>query len=508
MTVRTRLMLLSLVALLGLVAVALLQLFSLHDNMEQDRRIKTRHVVQVAHGVIAQYHAEELAGRLDRASAQKQAMETVRGLRYEGTEYFWINDMTPRMVMHPMKPELNGKDLSGLKDPTGKFLFLAMTEVAKKQGEGFVDYLWPKPGQDAPVAKISYIKGFAPWGWIVGSGIYLDDVSSEFWSQARAALLLIGGVVAALLAMSVWVNVKLLGLLGAEPAVLIQWVRRFAQGDMAALAHLKQVKANSLLAAIQQMSEHLTRTIAEVRTAADNLNAAASQISSTSQSLSQSSSAQAASMEETSASIEQISASIDANAANAKLTDNMASTAARDAGEGGVAVKQTVEAMKSIAGKIGIVDEIAYQTNLLALNAAIEAARAGEHGKGFAVVAAEVRKLAERSQVAAREISELAGSSVKLAEMAGRLLEEIVPSIQRTSELVREIDAASSEQSTGITQINATTSQLTQFTQQNASASEQLAATAEEMSSQSEGLQQLMAYFKLADQRGNAGGSA
>jgi methyl-accepting chemotaxis protein len=175
----------------------------------------------------------------------------------------------------------------------------------------------------------------------------------------------------------------------------------------------------------------------------------------------------------------------------------MASKASKQATEGGQAVSSTVEAMKKIAGKIGIVDDIAYQTNLLALNAAIEAARAGEHGKGFAVVAAEVRKLAERSQVAAQEIGELARSSVSLAEKAGKLLDEMVPSINKTSELVQEIAAASSEQSSGVGQINGAMGQLNQTTQQNASASEELAATSEEMSSQTEQLQSVMSFFKL-----------
>jgi methyl-accepting chemotaxis protein len=176
----------------------------------------------------------------------------------------------------------------------------------------------------------------------------------------------------------------------------------------------------------------------------------------------------------------------------------MATKAAAEAAEGGEAVKATVGAMKQIAQKIGIIDDIAYQTNLLALNAAIEAARAGEHGKGFAVVAAEVRKLAERSQVAAQEIGTVASSSVELAERAGKLLDEMVPSIKKTSDLVQEITAASEEQSSGVGQINAAVSQLSQTTQQNASSSEELAATAEEMSSQAEQLQRTMAFFKLA----------
>jgi methyl-accepting chemotaxis protein len=252
----------------------------------------------------------------------------------------------------------------------------------------------------------------------------------------------------------------------------------------------------------------LSATIAQVIDSADQLGNASEQISATSQTLSQASSEQAASVEETSASIEQMAASINQNTENAKVTDGMAGKASKEAAEGGVAVKQTVIAMKDIASKIGIIDDIAYQTNMLALNAAIEAARAGDHGKGFAVVAAEVRKLAERSQVAAQEIGQLAENSVNTAESAGELLDAIVPSIAKTSDLVQEIAAASQEQSAGVSQINTAMSQMNQITQQNASASEELAATAEEMTGQAEQLQNLMSFFRIGHDQRPSGRSA
>src|SRR5258707_858952 len=241
----------------------------------------------------------------------------------------------------------------------------------------------------------------------------------------------------------------------------------------------------------------LGQVVGEVRASAESLSSASEEVSATSQSMNQASSEQAASVEEPSASVEQMTASITQNGENAKVTDGMAVQAAKQAGEGGVAVEQTVAAMKDIAKKISIIDDIAYQTNLLALNAAIEAARAGEHGKGFAVVAGEVRKLAERSQVAAQEIGEMAGTSVAVAEKAGKLLGEMVPAIKKTSDLVQEIAAASQEQSSSVGQINTSMTQLNQVTQQNASSSEELAATAEEMSSQAQNLQQLVAFFKV-----------
>ncbi len=249
--------------------------------------------------------------------------------------------------------------------------------------------------------------------------------------------------------------------------------------------------------AVNNMLQKLTQVVTDVNSGAQALASASEEVSATAQSLSQAASEQAAGVEETSASIEQMTASIAQNTENAKVTEGMASKAAQDASDGGESVNATVSAMKEIAKKIGIIDDIAAQTNLLALNAAIEAARAGEHGKGFAVVAAEVCKLAERSQVAAQEIGEVAGSSVELAEKAGKLLEQMVPTIRKTSDLVQEISAASSEQSSGVGQINAAVSQLSQTTQQNASSSEELAATSEEMSSQAEQLQQTMSFFKL-----------
>jgi methyl-accepting chemotaxis protein len=255
-----------------------------------------------------------------------------------------------------------------------------------------------------------------------------------------------------------------------------------------------------LMTSMSNMLKTLSRIIGDVSSAANELSNAAGQVSATSQSIAQAASEEAASVEQTSASVEQISASINQNTESAKLTSDIAGRASAQAGEGGVAVKNTVTAMKSIAGKIGIIDDIAYQTNLLALNAAIEAARAGEHGKGFAVVAAEVRKLAERSQIAAQEIGELAASSIKTADEAGRLLEEMVPSIKKTSDLVQEIAAASQEQSSGVGQITGAMGQLNKATTQNASASEELAATAEEMGGQAGQLQELMGFFRLGNQ--------
>ena len=291
---------------------------------------------------------------------------------------------------------------------------------------------------------------------------------------------------------------------GGEPLMAAEIAQRVAAGDLTVDVPLAHGDTTSMMASIRDMVAKLGDIIGKVRENAGALVGASDQLSSTAQSLSQGASEQAASVEETSASMEQMSASIAQNTENSKVTGDIATRCAKEAEDGGRAVQETVDAMKQIAKKIAIIDDIAYQTNLLALNAAIEAGRAGEHGKGFAVVAAEVRKLAERSQVAAEEIGQLASGSVELAGKAGKLLETIVPSIQKTSDLVQEIASASSEQNSGASQINAAIGQISQAVAQNAAASEELASTSEEVNAQALELQSTMDFFTVAEQRHSA----
>ncbi|MDK2124292.1 methyl-accepting chemotaxis protein [Parachitinimonas caeni] len=281
-------------------------------------------------------------------------------------------------------------------------------------------------------------------------------------------------------------------------------VHRVAEGDLTASVNVRsQDELGDLAESLRKMMSNLGRIIGKVTISIQSLNIAAEQITLAAQSLSTTSSNQAASVEETSSSMEQISASVANNSSNAKATDTIANQNVQQAEDGGRAVRETVQAMKQIAEKIGIVDEIAYQTNLLALNAAIEAARAGQHGKGFAVVASEVRKLAERSQSSAREISELASHSVELADRAGKLFDVMVPSIRRTADLVQEIAAASEEQAGSIEQIHSAIDQVSHSMQSNAAAAEELSGTAVSMSEQSVSLTEQMSYFRTRERQGS-----
>jgi methyl-accepting chemotaxis protein len=327
---------------------------------------------------------------------------------------------------------------------------------------------------------------------------YEESVALYHQSRLYMVLLIVGSVVAGAV-LGILITAGLTRQLGGEPAYIAEVARRIADGDLTVQLESGAKVDTGVFAAMKAMAEKLTAVIGEVRGGAESLSSAAAQVSQTSQALSQGTGEQAASVEETTSSLEEMSASITQNAESSRQTEAMAKTGATTAEASGQAVTETVQAMRSIAEKTSIIEEIAYQTNLLALNAAIEAARAGEHGRGFAVVATEVRKLAERAGRAAKEIGELAGSSVSVAERSGRLLVDLVPAIRKTADLVQEVSAASQEQSAGVAQVSKAMAVVDQVTQRNASAAEELSSTAEEMASQAEALQQLMAFFKVRE---------
>jgi methyl-accepting chemotaxis protein len=335
-------------------------------------------------------------------------------------------------------------------------------------------------------------------GTAIGEILVVKDVTGLLSATRaemfqRVAFILLGGI---LLSILIYLFIDRAVLRPIGKAMLLS--DRLGRGDLGAdIVVTGNDEIGQLLRSMSGMLGKLRTVVTDVSQTAENVLAGSQELSTSATSMSEGASEQAGSVQEVSASMEQMVSGIQQNAGSAQETEKIASRGATNAQESGTIVADTVAAMKDIAGKITIIEEIARQTNLLALNAAIEAARAGEHGRGFAVVASEVRKLAERSQVAAAEIRVLSGTSVQIAEKAGLMLAALVPDIQRTADLVREINVSSTEQSEGAAQVNKAIQQLDQVVQRNASAAEQLASTSEELSSQSMQLREIIAFFKL-----------
>jgi methyl-accepting chemotaxis protein len=476
----------------------------------RDRQQLVRHQVESAGGVLQWAHGLEASGKASRAEAQALAKAAIARMRYGADEYFFINDMNVQMVMHPIKPALDGTDLRGFTDPNGKALFVAFVDKVRADKAGYVDYLWPRPGQDQPVDKLTYVAGFAPWGWVIGSGLYIDDLRAQFWSDVRqtgAVLLLVLGAAGAF---SVLVSRSIVRRL----ALAVAAADAVAGGDLARpIACEGRDEVATLMQRLLAMRDSLAHVVGDVRRNAHSVVVASEQIAMGNNDLSSRTEAQASALEETAASMEQLGSAVKQNADNAQLANQLALGASSVAAEGGTVVGEVVDTMRGInessakiADIIGVINNIAFQTNILALNAAVEAARAGEQGRGFAVVAAEVRSLAQRSAQASKEIGALITASVErvkqgseLVDRAGATMRDIVGAIGRVTDIIGEISSASSEQSAGVAQVGEAVVQMDQATQQNAALVEQSAAAAESLKQQAHQLVRTVSVFTLAE---------
>ncbi|MEO7031244.1 MAG: methyl-accepting chemotaxis protein [Herbaspirillum sp.] len=513
MSVTKKLGLLTLSAILGILLLTVIFMSSERSLVMQERQNAVRQNVEVAYGLLTEYHDLATKGTLTEEQAKQQALQRIRGLRYSGSEYFWINDMHPRMIMHPINPALEGKDLTDNKDPNGKHLFVEFVNVVKAQGSGFVFYLWPKPNNPQPVEKVSYVQGFAPWGWIIGSGVYIDTVNASMLT--RLIEFSAGGLLLALLLLLIgWlISRSVTRELGGEPSYAVGVTRRIASGDLTVPIRLKRGDNSSLLHAIAAMRDSIAGIVAQVRSGTEAVASASGQIAAGNMDLSSRTEQQASSLGETASSLAELTTTVRHNADNARQANQLAMSASGVAQNGGQVVAQVVDTMgsinqssKKIADIIGVIDGIAFQTNILALNAAVEAARAGEQGRGFAVVATEVRNLAQRSAAAAKEIKGLISDSVekvdtgaRLVGQAGQTMDEIVVSVKRVTDIIGEIASASAEQTSGVEQINVAISQMDQVTQQNAALVEQAAAAAASLQEQARELSNVVAVFQITD---------
>ncbi|MDM8521807.1 cache domain-containing protein [Desulfococcaceae bacterium HSG8] len=424
------------------------------EKMYDAKYVKTRHVVESAYCIIEYWAKKAAAGDISPDKAKEMAKETVRHMRYGGDEYFWINDTDARMLMHPVSLKLEGRELSDLKDANGKRLIAEMVDVCKRDGEGFVDYYWPKPGKSEPEPKISYVKLFPEWGWIIGSGIYIDDVEEEITNVTAFISIIVMIITAGTLLLSYFIS--------------------------------------------RSIARPIYRIVGRLNEGAYQIASAADELSATSQSLSENAAEQAAAIEESSASLEEMTAmghetSQLTSGAEILMNENM-----QKSGQSLRALIELTQEMVQIeadSGQMGqiikTIDQIAFQTNLLALNAAVEAARAGEAGAGFAVVAEEVRNLALRTADAAKDTQQLLDTTIHRVSQAACAIKDvnndfegIIESATSMGEKTLAITEASKEHTTGVQQVSMATIEIEKVTQQMAASSQESAAASEELSAQ------------------------
>ncbi|ARU88216.1 methyl-accepting chemotaxis protein [Pseudomonas sp. M30-35] len=533
-----RLWLILVVAIVMLLTLGGVLLKQIHSDLYAGKAEKTQHLVQSATGVLKYFYALETAGTLKHEDAQEQALEIIRGLRYDSSEYFWVNDLTPTMIMHPTNPKLEGQNLSTFKDPDGKALFNEMVSIAKAKGAGQVDYRWPKPGASEPVPKISYVQLFEPWGLIIGSGVYVDDLQSEFAAQATRVLIigltlmLLMTFVVTLIARSISkpLNqaVSAMANIASGEGDLTRSLDTHGNDELTALAQHFNAFTNKLRQVIKQSLD----SASELTQAAQSLDHVATDAHNHSQQQSQQ-------MELVATAINQVTYAVQDVAKNAEHASSEVLSAEQQASQGQSNIQSSLQQIEQLSAMIDnavtvmntlaeestqigsvleVIRSIAEQTNLLALNAAIEAARAGEQGRGFAVVADEVRLLAQRTQKSTAEIqtmterlqsnsqaavkvinesSQASQLTIEQANLAGVSLDQIAHSLKNITGLNASIASATLEQSHVVDDINQNVTQAAGLAHENATAAQQSNKASEHVGQLATQLSALLGQFRV-----------
>ncbi|MEJ2467032.1 MAG: methyl-accepting chemotaxis protein [Candidatus Thiodiazotropha sp.] len=535
-----KLWLLTLLTSAGFLAVTLLALEEYHKDLMLEKKIQTQALVEIAYSIVANQYSRMENGEIDTQEAQNHAKQEISGLRYDNNaNYFWINDLNAHIVMHPIKPELDGKDLSDFADPDGKKIFSEFARVAKQDGEGQVPYLWPKKGSDKPIQKVSYVKGFKPWGWVIGTGVYVDDVEAQFWSNAVVLAAAAIGILAILLGLSIAITRSIVRPLNQTTAALQDismgegdLTRRLDESGRDEIAKLASA-FNHFTNKIQQIIIKVSQVSAQLATAAVELSSTTAQTHENITQQQTETQQVATAVTEMAATVKEIAESAEGAAGSAREADEQAlkgkhvvvdvtdaiTTLANEMNSASDVINLLANESESIGSVSDVIRGIAEQTSLLALNAAIEAARAGEQGRGFAVVADEVRSLASRTQQATTEIRDMierlqSGTqnavdvirrsgdttleTVEKAQAAADSLDHIVSSVALISDRNTQIASASEEQSAVALEIDRSVVQISQLTDHSALASEQITQATAELSELGESLQEMISHFKTA----------
>jgi methyl-accepting chemotaxis protein len=536
LSISRRLWLILVVAVLMLVVMSGAMLKQIHDDLYDAKALKTMHVVQTANGVLEYFQGLEKAGTLTREQAQQQAIEAIRALRYNQTDYFWINDLRPVMIMHPTSPKLVGQDLSGIKDPDGFQVFNEMVTVAKTKG--MINYRWPKPGASEPVAKTSYVSLFAPWGWIIGSGVYVDDVQAEFVHQVWKASSISLAIIVVMMALLVMISRSILGPLNTT----VQAMANIASGE-SDLTRSLSTDGND---EVTQLARHfngftakLRRVVGELQQSATGLGQASLELGSNADQAQARSQQQSEQMELVATAVNEVTYGVQDVAKNAEHAASEMRDAQSQAQQGQANIDSSLRQIGALSGTIDqavgvirtlasestqigsvleVISSIADQTNLLALNAAIEAARAGDQGRGFAVVADEVRLLAQRTQKSTAEIhsmierlqshsdaavkvigdsSRASQLTIEQAELAGNSLTSIRNALGNINGLNASIASATLQQSHVVEDINQNVTQAAQLSRHAALAAEQSNVASLQLKGLSEQLNGLLRQFKV-----------
>jgi len=550
LSINLKIMLIVAIAATGMLVVFGISLVELRSEMMSGRQHKTQSIVETAISIIEDFAKRAQQGEFSTEEAQSRAQQATEALRYDDNNYVWINDMDVRIVMHPIKPELNGQDLSDAVDPNGFKLFVAFVDTVRDHQAGFVSYMWPKPGKDAPQPKISYVAGFAPWGWVVGTGVYVDDVDEAFMNQILVFAILFMVLVSIVVLISIAIErgiakpiegmTEVMGLL-ANDNLEAEIPSRDRKDEIGKMAHAVQVfKDNAIevhrLEAEQEANKE--RSIREkhelmlkmaddfesnIGTVVNFVSSAATQMYSSTETMSdtvdrsmQQTNAASVAAEEASSNVQTVASAAEELSTSISEISRQVSQSTKIADEAVAEVEganDKVQSLANAAHKIGevvaLITDIADQTNLLALNATIEAARAGDAGKGFAVVASEVKNLATQTAKATEEISNqiggiqgatqgavhaigsIGGIISKMNEISSAIAAAVEQQGAATSEIARNVEQAA----LGTQGVSSNTADVSRGTNEIGNAASDMKTASSELSKQSEVLRSTVDVF-------------